>query len=60
MDKMEKNIETMVAGKALKEIHDIVSDEERKERQESRWGVISVGLIIMVVFLSVVYLNFIK
>ena len=53
MDKLKKNIELIVANKALKDIHKIVKEDEVKEKHEKRLAKIVAGLILIVIVLVV-------
>ena len=57
MDELEKNIKQVVAGKVIKDIHKIVSREEIKEKQEKRWAMFVVGLVLTAVVVLVVLKN---
>ena len=56
MDKLKKNIDQLVTGKVLKDIHRIVSEEEKKEKQEKRWSIIISALIAI----SVIVITYLK
>ena len=46
MDKLEKNIQRVVANKTLKDINMIVSEEQKKEKNEKYW--VRIVVIVMV------------
>ena len=58
MDKLKKNIDQLIAGKVLKDIDEIVCEEEKKEKQEKRWSIIFsviIGIaVIVIVFLKII------
>ncbi|RDH84595.1 MAG: hypothetical protein DIZ80_03765 [endosymbiont of Galathealinum brachiosum] len=54
MDKLKKNIDQLVAGKVLNDIHKIVNEEDKKEIQEKHWSVIISVLIGVAVVVIVV------
>ena len=56
MNKLKKNIDQLVTGKVLKDIHRIVSEEEKKEKQEKRWSIIISALIAI----SVIVITYLK
>ena len=51
MNKLQKNIQQVVAKKALKKIHNIVSEEESRETSEIHWRTFSLVVVILVVIL---------
>ena len=58
MDKQQKNIERVVAGKALKDIHKIVEKDKIKEKQENK-GAIVVGLFMLILVVLLLVLIFV-
>ncbi len=66
MDKLQKNIERVVAVKVLKDIHKIVENEEAKEKKEKRWAlVIGITGVLVFVLAGLIYylcfpVNFLK
>jgi len=58
MDKQQKNIQRVVADKALKDIHKIVEKDKIKEKQEKKAAVI-IGVIMLLFFALLLLLIFI-
>lgn len=56
MDKLEKNIQRVVANKTLKDINKIVSEEQIKEKNEKYW----VRIVVFVMVVAFVALLIIK
>ena len=59
MDKLKKNIDLLISGKVIKDIHKIVSQEEEKEKQEKYWSVI-VSVLIVIIVMVIVFLKIIN
>lgn len=51
MDKQQKNVQRVVADKALKDIHKIVEDDRKKEKQEKNVAMLVAGVILFLVIL---------
>ena len=56
MDKLEKNIQRVVANKTLKDINVIVSEEQIKEKNEKYW----VRIVVFVMAVAFVVLLVLK
>lgn len=57
VNKLQKNIQQLVAKKVLKDIRKIVDEETLKEKSEKYWAILGLVLIFSAVLLLLAFLN---